>query len=306
MEYPSTASKEIQKDEFHNDNQITKNINVETDLINEIDATNNEIPHTLVKDNKSLTKEKTKDNRLNAEIKSIDDDNIEDNDLIAHNKAFDEEYEEDHSLIIVTGFGPFIGHELVNASWEAVRILPDNFKYNGHNYKIEKKLVSVEYDKVDKAVDEIWNRNPALVVHCGVHGGAKSIYLESLAYNNKFNRPDFARKRLECPTVCLERNGTCCERICTKLNVKEIAKNVNQLAERNDSLTVSNDVGNYLCGYIYLKSLDIDCNRTLFIHVPPINKPFTSNETSKIVFNVIQECVKQIEIMNEAEETCAA
>lgn len=69
-------------------------------------------------------------------------------------------------LIVVTGYGPFAGHE-VNASGEAVKILPQNVKIGERMFKILKFLVSVEYEDVDRAVQEIWKMRPHLVVHCG-------------------------------------------------------------------------------------------------------------------------------------------
>ncbi|KAK2179578.1 hypothetical protein NP493_482g00019 [Ridgeia piscesae] len=39
---------------------------------------------------------------------------------------------------------------------------------------------------------------------------------------------------------------------------------------------LSQDCGNYLCGYIYYSSLLIDPTRTAFIHVPMLNEPFSA------------------------------
>lgn len=72
----------------------------------------------------------------------------------------------DSSLIVVTGYGQFKGHD-VNASGEAVKLLPEKMNIQGKIYEIKKILVEVEYEDVDRKVDEIWNLNPFLVVHCG-------------------------------------------------------------------------------------------------------------------------------------------
>ncbi|XP_067644575.1 pyroglutamyl-peptidase 1 [Eurosta solidaginis] len=220
----------------------------------------------------------------------------------------------DQQLIIVTGFGPFVGHEDVNASWEAVRLLPDELTWHGHHFRIEKREVPVEYAAVDKAVDEIWARNPKLVIHCGVHGHASCIHVEKLAYNHKFARPDYAKKYLPKSSACMlnctsEQTdvlhcGLDVDKIvqviaescgCTPIATDEAVESV--VRADTEEFTVakcSEDVGNYLCGYIYLKSLDRNCNRTLFIHVPPINCPFTSEETKEVVLRIIEECVSQV------------
>lgn len=54
--------------------------------------------------------------------------------------------------IIVTGFGPFRNHN-VNASWEAVKLLPEHF--NG--FHIIKKEIPVTYNHVENLVPDIWN-----------------------------------------------------------------------------------------------------------------------------------------------------
>uniref|UniRef100_A0A0A1WUR9 Pyroglutamyl-peptidase 1 n=1 Tax=Zeugodacus cucurbitae TaxID=28588 RepID=A0A0A1WUR9_ZEUCU len=219
-------------------------------------------------------------------------------------------------LIIVTGFGPFVGHEDLNASWEAVRLLPDELTWHGHHFKLEKREVQVEYDAVDKAVDEIWSHNPELVIHCGVHGSASCIHVEKLAYNHKFTRPDYARQHLPKASACLvnchstiDDNHTLhcgldvdkivqvvaesCE--CTPTAINDaIQSTFNVEPETLTVLKSSDDVGNYLCGYIYLKSLDRNKDRTLFIHVPPINCPFTSEETKEVVLRIIEECIRQL------------
>lgn len=63
--------------------------------------------------------------------------------------------------IVVTGFGPFAGHEQVNASWEAVRALPAEHRLpDGRLCRLDRQHVEVTYEAVDAAVTRIWSTQP--------------------------------------------------------------------------------------------------------------------------------------------------
>lgn len=49
------------------------------------------------------------------------------------------------NLIVVTGYGQFTGHE-INASGEAVKLLPNELKVGSKNFKIKQIEISVEYE----------------------------------------------------------------------------------------------------------------------------------------------------------------
>lgn len=63
--------------------------------------------------------------------------------------------------VVVTGFGPFVGHETVNASWEAVRELPlEHTLPDGRICHLHRQKVAVTYKAVDEAVEQIWSGKP--------------------------------------------------------------------------------------------------------------------------------------------------
>lgn len=53
--------------------------------------------------------------------------------------------------ILVTGFGPFRNHH-INASWEAVRLLPDAID----DLKLVKVEIPVLYDNVETKIPALW------------------------------------------------------------------------------------------------------------------------------------------------------
>lgn len=70
------------------------------------------------------------------------------------------------NLIYVTGFGLFGGHTEVNASWQAVRLLPSEWTLpDGRQCQLKLLEIPVTYCDVDEAVQEIWKEDPKVNVY---------------------------------------------------------------------------------------------------------------------------------------------
>ena len=81
--------------------------------------------------------------------------------------------------ILVTGFEPF-GGETLNASWEAVRLLPDDI--SGH--RVERLLLPVEFGRSgDILCEEVGRLHPAMVLAVGEAGGRAHVCVERVALN---------------------------------------------------------------------------------------------------------------------------
>lgn len=80
-------------------------------------------------------------------------------------------------LIYVTGFGLFGSHTDVNASWEAVRLLPNVHTLpDGRKFRIKLLEIPVCYSDVDEAVQEIWKQNPKVYNTFLIKTNYKKLY----------------------------------------------------------------------------------------------------------------------------------
>lgn len=153
------------------------------------------------------------------------------------------------------------------------------------------------------------------MIHCGVSAKATGVTLEACAYNFGYCRPDVNNKCLAGNYAELTQNGKGKKILLTTIDIDRIAAELNGVkvgddcecrsdaepqssGETDSKFVTSRDVGSYLCGYIYMKSLDYDLDRSLFIHVPEINKPLSSEEAAKGIFEVVKKCLEQLNAKN--------
>ncbi|XP_063221537.1 pyroglutamyl-peptidase 1 [Bacillus rossius redtenbacheri] len=193
-------------------------------------------------------------------------------------------------MVVVTGFGPF-GEHSVNASWEAVKLLPSLALDEELGLRLHVEEVSVAYDAVSSQVPRLWQAlEPALVVHVGVSSVATDVVLESCAHRAGYVKQDV------CGKVPLD--GQCCngstEKIISDIDVELISKKVNE-SNIGVATSVSRNAGRYLCEYIYYTSLCINNLRCIFVHVPPLGKPYSAQELARALKEIIKVIVQNMD-----------
>lgn len=206
--------------------------------------------------------------------------------------------------VLITGFGPFKTHS-VNASWEAVSLLPD--KVPNTNIEIFKEQVQVSYTYVDTTVPQLWKKyNPDLVIHVGVSDMARTITLESCGHKDDYISHDIYRE-LPCDAKCkaAERCPEPTEQIRTQLNLAKLIEDFRtKKSDLHEALevdiskvdvTLSCNAGRYLCEYIYFTSLCIDSGRCVFIHVPVIGVPYSLSELTDSLLSIIVLLSRELE-----------
>jgi len=191
--------------------------------------------------------------------------------------------------IVVTGFGPF-GEHSTNASWEAVRLLPEICK----DFKIQVKVeeIPVEYAWVQNQPEVRW-KDAAFTVHVGVSGRDSVVTLECGAHNTGYCKPDIG-------STCPE--GECCvegaeEEATTCLDMEQLLEQVSKTGSQTGlEFQLSKDAGRYLCDFVYYRALHCSAGRALFIHVPPLGKPYTANQLAEAIAIVLKNIVEMFGI----------
>jgi len=190
--------------------------------------------------------------------------------------------------LVLTGFGPFGDHK-TNASWLGVQTVPQLWRESKHNGVVELVIeeVPVSYDFVKEKVPDCWKPFD-FVVHVGVSGQTDHIQLESCANSSGYTKLDI---NSTCPPNGLCEEGE--ERLLeTCLDTSRICQDLNCLLSEDDiKFSPSSDAGRYLCEFIYYSSLCKSDGRTLFVHVPPVSKPYTQEQLGKALYCILDKIV---------------
>ncbi|KAM8960504.1 pyroglutamyl-peptidase 1 [Pelodytes ibericus] len=186
------------------------------------------------------------------------------------------------------GFGPF-GEHAVNASWIAVQEL----EKLGLGDEVDLKVyeVPVEYQTVQRLIPEIWKKHrPQLIVHVGVSGMATMVTIEKCGHNVGYAGLDNCNF---CPiTHCCVDGGPAC--LHSVIDIDAVCKRASAGC-LDVQFTVSTDAGRYLCDFTYYTSLYQSRGKSVFIHVPPIRKPYTGTQLGRAVQTIIKAILDLLE-----------
>ncbi|KAJ9590146.1 hypothetical protein L9F63_016731 [Diploptera punctata] len=190
--------------------------------------------------------------------------------------------------VVVTGFGPFTGHE-VNSSWECVKLLPTLNIESELGVKLVIKQIPVSYEYIDDNVPALWKEhNPILMVHVGVNEVVDGLVLELKAHKTGYDVTDIDGK-LPSPR---QTDSSTPDIIGPLYDVCQLKNEVVE-SDVGVPVHVSCNAGRYLCEYIYYASLIINPLCTIFIHVPVLGT-FTAMQLATAIKTVIYLLIPHI------------
>ncbi|KAK0117401.1 hypothetical protein ONS96_013231 [Cadophora gregata f. sp. sojae] len=211
--------------------------------------------------------------------------------------------------ILVTGFGQFLNIK-TNPSWEIASLLPSTV--DGVRIIVPPEPLKAEYHsllEITKLLDE---HQPDVVIHIGLAADRDYFAIERGADRDGYHQiPDEKRKvftRAETKKVW----GKSPARLDTTLDVEEIlgrwkenlasgaAKSKGKEKPKPVDVRTSDDVGNYVCGFVYYTSMEWFWRkygaqgerRVLFFHVPKQEGGFEQGKdvTIALIKGVIGSC----------------
>jgi len=119
---------------------------------------------------------------------------------------------------------------------------------------------------------------------------AECLTIERQACSNGYKRLDVCKK-------CPDETNVDCKMLETGIDVEELCASLNKDEKR---ACPSDNAGRYLCEYIFYKSLSIDPTKTLFVHVPDLDK-WSSTKTAYGLYNILCHLTRNWDLMNNLD-----
>ena len=146
------------------------------------------------------------------------------------------------------------------------------------------------YDAVKETVPRLLSElKPRLCVHVGV-SPYKKVVLEQCGRNTEYCKRDVNGKT---PV------GECCvaggqECLYTKFNVQKVVVKASE-KQPDIEFASSTDAGRYLCDFIYYTSLHVNSTPVLFVHVCPLEKPYSAHQLGKALKAIIEVVLAELD-----------
>jgi len=199
------------------------------------------------------------------------------------------------NTVLITGFGPF-GTHTVNASWVAVQTMVKLFEElrlrNGEpvgSYKLATREVPVSYSFVESNLERIYDEtSPILCIHVGV-SPYSIVKIEKFGKNFGYFGPDVDGK-VPCNGICKEKGPMAIE---SSINLKQVCEKLADKDIKGVKVGISEDAGRYLCDFIYYNSLHLGRCPVVFVHVPPLNDPYSSDQLGQTLLHLVDVLVQE-------------
>jgi len=189
--------------------------------------------------------------------------------------------------ILITAFGPF-NNFISNPSQQVLESIRENW-IEKPTFIMEWETLDVNFNKVDQFINHIEHHHD-LILHLGVATGSEKMRLEINGINLKSGIDVEGHETESGPIDPYKKD----------YNSTFPIDILNDITSENSSIVeISYNAGEYLCNYIYFKSLDLFSNNSaiLFIHIADFQNK-TNAPGIKIQAEIIVEIIHRFLIFN--------
>jgi len=212
--------------------------------------------------------------------------------------------------VLVTGYGPFLKHAPVNASWSVTSSLPDSLPKTATCPRI--RLVKyphplkVAYATVLDVVPKLLSADdkPDIVLHIGLAAGRKYFTLERQSSRAPYsNLHDVDGHSLSDEfTETMWPSATFPQHLKPTFDVEDVWRRWRSNVINPDTdIRPSDDPGTFLCGFIYYLSMSwywkkqAEERPVMFLHVPNLPKDEDIEEGRTVALGLIRALVESRE-----------